>query len=578
MKTSSFSVNKKDDISIVLAGAAGQGIETFEKLLISIMKTTGYNVFSTKEYMSRVRGGINSTEIRVSSKRVAAYIDRIDILIPLTKDAIPHLQKRITTDTIIVGEQENIKGALECTDCEVEVPFTEIAVKLGGKIYANIVAIGLIACLLNVEEEIVEDFLKQRFAGKGEKIVSNNIAAAKKGFELGHELITNQRIVIELQKNQKVRDELLMDGTEAVAMGAIAGGCNFIVGYPMAPATGVLRFLAGEAVEFDIVVEQIEDEISGINATIGAWYAGGRGMVTTSGGGFALMSEGLSLAGVTETPVVIHLSQRPGPATGLPTRTEQGDLELALYAGHGFFPRIILAPGKIDDAFYLSQRAFNLADKYQVPVFILTDNYLVNLYYNLPQLYLSNVKIQDYIIKTGKNYRRYELTESGVSPRGIPGFGEGLVGVDSHEHDEEAHISEDLHYMRIKMVEKRLKKLKLLENDVIPPELIGSENYKTLLIGWGSTFYLIKEAIELLGEGDLSFLHFKQVYPLQPDISKYLKKAEKTVIIENNATSQFGKLIKQHTGIEIDAKILKYNGLPFSVEELVEKLEKILSL
>ncbi len=578
MKTSSFSVNKKDDISIVLAGAAGQGIETFENLLISIMKTTGYNVFSTKEYMSRVRGGINSTEIRVSSKRVAAYIDRIDILIPLTKDAILHLRKRITTDTIIVGEQENIEGALECTDCEVEVPFTDIAVKLGGKIYANIVVIGLIACLLNVEEGLVEDFLKQRFSSKGEKIVSNNIAAAKKGFELAKELKADQRIVIGLQKNPHVRDELLMDGTEAVAMGAIAGGCNFIVGYPMAPATGVLRFLAGEAVEFDIVVEQIEDEISGINATIGAWYAGGRGMVTTSGGGFALMSEGLSLAGVTETPVVIHLSQRPGPATGLPTRTEQGDLELALYAGHGFFPRIILAPGKIDDAFYLTQDAFNLADKYQVPVFILTDNYLVNFYYNFPPLDLTRIKIEHHIVKTEKDYRRYELTESGISPRGIPGFGEGLVAADSHEHDEEGHISEDLHYMRIKMVEKRLTKLKLLENDVILPELIGSETYKILLIGWGSTFHLIKEAMELLGERDISFLHFKQVYPLYPDLSKYLKKAEKTVIIENNATSQFGKLIKQHTGIEIDAKILKYNGLPFSVEELVEKLEKIVKL
>jgi 2-oxoglutarate ferredoxin oxidoreductase subunit alpha len=525
--------------------------------------------------MSRVRGGINSTEIRVSSNRVAAYVDRIDFLIPLTKDAIPHLQKRITADTIIVGEQENIKGALECTDCEVEIPFSEIAVKLGGKIYANIVAIGLIACLLNVEEEIVEDFLKQRFASKGEKIVSNNIAAAKKGFELGNELKTEQRVIIELQKDPHVRDELLMDGTDAVAMGAIAGGCNFIVGYPMAPATGVLRFLASEAIEFDIVVEQIEDEISGINAAIGAWYAGGRGMVTTSGGGFALMSEGLSLAGVTETPVVIHLAQRPGPATGLPTRTEQGDLELALYAGHGFFPRIILAPGKIDDAFYLTQRAFNLADKYQVPVFILTDNYLINLYYNLPQLDFSDIKIENHIVKTEKDYKRYLLTENGISPRGIPGYGDGLVGVDSHEHDEEAHISEDLHYMRIKMVEKRLKKLNLLENNVIPPELIGNENYKTILIGWGSTFYLIKEAMELLEKENISFLHFKQVYPLHPKTSDYLRKADKIVLIENNTTGQFGKLIKLYTGIDVDAKILKSNGLPFSVEELIVNLENV---
>lgn len=575
MRTSSFSLEKKDDVSIVICGAAGQGIQTVEQLLTRIMKSAGYNVFSTKEYMSRVRGGINSTEIRVSSKKVAAYVDRIDLLIPLNENAIPHLKRRITNETIIIGEKENIKGAFECSECEVDVPLSEIAEEVGGKIYSNIIAIGLIACLCNVEAEIVEEFLRKRFASKGEKIVNNNIAASRRGFGLADELKQAQKIDIELQKNPRVLDELLLYGNDAVAMGAIAGGCNFIVGYPMAPSTGVLRFLSGESKDFDIIVEQIEDEIAGMNAAIGSWYAGGRGMVTTSGGGFALMSEGLSLAGVTETPVVIHLAQRPGPATGLPTRTEQGDLELALYAGHGFFPRIILAPGKIDDAFYLSQNAFNLADKYQVPVFVLTDNYLVNLYYNLPPLDLSGVKIENYVIETDKDYKRYKLTESGISPRGIPGYGEGLVGVDSHEHDEEAHISEDLHYMRIKMVEKRLKKLKRLENDVVSPELIGNGNYKTLLVGWGSTFYSIKEAMELLEKEEISFLHFKQVYPLHPDTSDYLRKAEKTVLIENNATGQFGKLIKLYTGIEVDAKILKFNGLPFSVEELTEKLENI---
>jgi len=575
MKTSSFSLEKKDDVSIVICGAAGQGIQTVEQLLTRIMKSAGYNVFSTKEYMSRVRGGINSTEIRVSSKKVAAFVDRIDLLIPLNENAIQHLRNRITNETIIIGEKENIKGAFECTECEVEVPLAEIATEIGGKIYSNIIAIGLLARLCNVEEEIVEAYLRKRFASKGEKIVNNNIEASRRGFELANELKQSQIIDIQLQKNPQVLDEILLYGNDAVAMGAIAGGCNFIVGYPMAPSTGVLRFLSGVAKDFDIIVEQIEDEIAGMNAAIGSWYAGGRGMVTTSGGGFALMSEGLSLAGVTETPVVIHLAQRPGPATGLPTRTEQGDLELALYAGHGFFPRIILAPGKIDDAFYLSQKAFNLADKYQVPVFILTDNYLVNLYYNLPQLDLSAVSIENHVIKTDKDYKRYELTESGISPRGIPGYGEGLVGADSHEHDEEAHISEDLHYMRIKMVEKRLKKLNLLKTDVIPPELIGNENYKTLLIGWGSTFYSIKEAMELLEKKDISFLYFKQVYPLHPKTSDYLRKADKTVLIENNATGQFGKLIKLYTGIEVDAKILKFNGLPFSVEELTEKLENI---
>ena len=224
---------------------------------------------------------------------------------------------------------------------------------------------------------------------------------------------------------------------------------------------------------------------------------------------------------------------------------------------------------------HIFQSMLTEADKYQVPVFILTDNYLVNLYYNLPQFDLTNLVIENHVVKTEKDYKRYKLTESGISPRGIPGYGDGLVGVDSHEHDEEAHISEDLHYMRIKMVEKRLKKLNLLEKDVIRPELIGNENYKTLLIGWGSTFYLIKEAMELLKKEDISFLHFKQVFPLHPKTSDYLSQADKTVLIENNTTGQFGKLIKLYTGIDVDAKILKSNGLPFSVEELIENLENV---
>jgi 2-oxoglutarate ferredoxin oxidoreductase subunit alpha len=341
----------------------------------------------------------------------------------------------------------------------------------------------------------------------------------------------------------------------------------------MTPATGVFTFIAQHSKDFDIIIEQAEDEISAMNMAIGAWYAGARAMVTTSGGGFDLMTEGLSLVGNQETPMVIHLSQRPGPATGLPTRTEQADLELALYAGHGEFPRIILAPGKIEDALYLTQKAFNLADKYQVPVFILTDQYFVDSYYNLPSVDLSNLKIDKYIVKTKKGYKRYRLTENGISPRGVPGFGEEILSADCHMHDEEGHISENLG-LRTKMVNKFLKKMELIKKDVIPLELIGNEDYRTLVICWGSNYNVVNEAIKKLERDDVSFLHYKQVYPLHPDTLNYLRSAKDIVIVENNATSQFGKLIKLYTGIDIEKKILKYNGLPFSVEEIVKKLKK----
>ncbi len=566
----------KDSLSIVLAGEAGQGIQTVEYILTRVLKLSGYNVFASKEYMSRIRGGTNSTEIRISSRRVSSFLDRIDILIPLSKGALEHVKKRVSTETIILGEREIIGNKFDSHGFEViDIPFSEIASEVGSRIYSNTVAVGVVSGIFKVEMEILRNFLKNFFSTKGEDIIRKNIEALEKGYEISRDLLSSAKIEVEIQKNRQIKDEILLNGTEAVALGAIAGGCNFISFYPMSPSTGVSVFCAQHSQDFDIVVEQAEDEISAMNMVIAAWYGGARAMASTSGGGFALMEEGLSLAGMLEVPVVIHLGQRPGPATGLPTRTEQADLELALYAGHGEFPRIIFAPGGIEDVFYLTQRAFNLADKYQVPVFVLTDQYLLDSYYNIPSLDVSNIKIEKCMVKTHKDYKRYKLTQEGVSPRGIPGFGEGLVVVDSDEHDEEGHITEDFE-VRTKMVDKRLKKLDLMKNEVIPPELIGDKNYRSLIIGWGSTYGVVKEALEEIGKDYISFLHFKQVYPLHSQTLEYLKKAEKRVVIENNATSQLGKLIKLYTGIEVKKKILKYNGLPFSVEEVVESLKKIL--
>ncbi len=566
---------KKDCISIVLAGEAGQGIQTVEYILTRVLKLSGYNIFSSKEFMSRIRGGTNSTEIRISSKRVLAFVDGIDILIPLSKGAMRHVKKRVYPNTIILGEKENFrKEYKESEDNIIDIPFSRIASDVGSRVYVNTVAVGLICGLFRVESKILENFLKKHFLAKGENIIQKNIEAGKKGYEIGSDLVTSGKIEVKIEKNLKVANEILLNGAEAVALGAIGGGCNFVSFYPMSPSTSVAVFLAQHSRDFDIVVEQTEDEISAMNMAVGAWYTGARAMVTTSGGGFALMVEGLSLAGMLEMPVVIHLGQRPAPATGLPTRTEQGDLLFALHAGHGEFPRIILAPGSIEDAFYLTQKAFNLADKYQIPVFLLTDQYLLDSYYNISSLERSGLKIERYIVKTDKGYKRYKITPDGISPRGIPGFGKGLVVVDSDEHNEEGHITEDFE-VRTKMVDKRLKKLELIKGEIVPPELVGSKNYKTLILGWGSTYHVVKEAIRYLGRKDISFLHFKQVYPLHPDTSDYLKKARMRVVIENNATSQFGTLVELYTGINIEKKMLKYNGLPFFLEEVVENMRTL---
>lgn len=567
-------VSKKGDISIVLCGEAGQGIQTVERILGQVLKRSHYHVFATKEYMSRVRGGSNSTEIRVSSKRVSAYVDKMDILVPFHAEAIDHVRKRISDRTVVLADSRSIPEDSCAPACHfVSIPFLKIAEEIGSRVYLNIVAASVILGLIKADLVTILDFISQYFSRKGEEIVRKNLEAVRRGHKIGGEILQSGQLQMDLSPDPKVAGEILLNGAEAVGIGALAGGCNFLSSYPMSPSTGVMVFLSQQMKEFDVVVEQAEDEIAAINMALGASYAGARPLVTTSGGGFALMIEGISLAGMIETPVVVHLAQRPGPATGLPTRTEQADLEMVLYAGHGEFPRIIFAPGDLEQAILLTKKAFDLADRFQIPVFVLTDQYFMDTYYNTPSMDLPEIKADRHIVKTRKDYKRYALHPDGISPRGIPGYGEGLVGVDSDEHDEEAHITEDLE-LRTKMVDKRLKKMDRVIKEAVSPTIFGSRDYKVLLIGWGSTFPIIREAVAVLGREDLAFCHVSQIFPFHEDLKTHMARAEQVIIIENNATSQLGKLIKLHTGVDIESKILKYSGLPFSVEEVVESVRK----
>lgn len=559
-----------DDVSIVLCGEAGQGIQTVERLLSRVFRVAGLNVFAVKEYMSRVRGGENSTEIRVASKRRHAFVRRIDILIPLDKDALPHLAERITGGTIILGDREK----LEPDRPIIDVPFTKIATEVGSPLYANTVAVGLILGLFRIEIETLNGLLGEMFAKKGEAVVAKNREAGKRGYDIGLSLSGPGKIEIRVERHPEVKNEPVLSGADAISIGAIAGGCDFLAAYPMTPSTGILTFISQHAAKFGIIAEQAEDEISAVNMAIGAWYAGARAMVCTAGGGFALMVEGLSLAGMTESPLVLSVGMRPAPATGLPTRTEQGDLLYALFTGHGEFPRIILSPGTLEECVSLSHQAFNLADRFQVPVIILSDQYLVDTYYNIPGIDTEGLAVERSIVRTDANYLRYRFTENGISPRGIPGNGDGTVNVDSDEHYEDGRITEDM-AIRKKMVEKRLKKLDSLIETVVPPVLGGAKDYDTLIVGWGSTEGVINEAVENLGLENAATLHFSQVHPLHPSAAGYLKRAKKLVIVENNATCQFGKLIKLDTGIDIQNKVLKYDGMPFSVEELTDRLKEI---
>jgi len=560
----------KNDVAIVVGGQAGQGISTIESILTMILKRSGYHVFTTKEYMSRIRGGSNSTLIRVGSHRVRANVDRIDLLLALDSDILDHLSGRITAGTLIVGEKDKLTTDCPCLD----VSFTRLAEQAGGKIYANTVAIGTIAGILEADLAVVDQYLTEHFSRKGEEVTARNIQAAGMGYEAGHALRASGAVRFSVQKHSDISGELMVSGGESIALGAVSGGCRFVAAYPMSPSTAVLTYLSKNDSRFGLVAEQVEDEIAAVNMALGAWYAGARAMVTTSGGGFALMEEGVSLAGITETPLVVHVGQRPGPATGMATRTEQADLDLVLHAGHGEFPRVIYAPGTLEDAFSLTHRAFNMADKYQVPVFILSDQYLVDSYYNLSELAVNDLVIEDHIVPTDRDYRRYRITEDGISPRGVPGYGEGLVAVDSHEHTEDGHITEDIG-IRKSMMEKRMGKLDAILKDSIPPILIGPEDYRVLVVGWGSTCHIIEEAVRLLRKDDIAVLHFGQVYPLPPGSSEYLERAEVSIAIENNFTGQFAKLLRTYAGYDVHHRILQYNGRPFCSELLARKILRL---
>jgi 2-oxoglutarate ferredoxin oxidoreductase subunit alpha len=565
---------KFSDLSIVLSGEAGQGLKTLEVIFAKTAKASGFHVFTYTEFMSRIRGGNNTTEIRVSSEPCSAFIDRIDIAVSLQKDGLKRIEHRLTESTIVIGDENAIDTRFHGREHVHIVPLDKLAKESGGALFLNTVILGMLCALMCMERTMALQILKANIKRKDPDILSKNETAFGKGYETGEKIHAYGKLQCGVPSRASVADDHLMYGADAIGIGALAGGCNFISSYPMSPGTAILEFLAKQSADFGVVVEQAEDEIAAINMAIGSWYAGGRAMVTTSGGGFALMEEGVSLAGAIESPVVIHIGQRPGPATGLPTRTEQADLNLALYAGHGEFPRIIFAPADYHDGIELTCKAFNLADKYQVPVFVLTDQYFLDSSYNVPGIDLSTCKEEKFIVETGADYKRYAVTGNGISPRGIPGNGKGIVCVDSDEHDEGGYITEDFG-VRTTMVDKRSRKLKALIIEAIEPRFVGPRLYKNILVGWGSTFNTLCEALKQSGREDTALLHFSQVYPVSSSALPWLEKANNRVIVENNATAQFGALLTRETGLSFQQKVLKYNGMPFPVEELADAITNL---
>lgn len=552
--------------NIVIGGAAGLGMETLAAILEKILQRKGFEIFVIQDYMSRVRGGHNFFQIRFGNEAIDSHWDELDGIIALDKETIQTHLKWLKTDGFIIADNE-----IDFQDARCNMLALKSTAKAIGnpKVFGN-VALGAVLRLFNLDFTSMEEIINEKF---NEETASQNI----KAFVEGYKLVAGR---YEIKANKK-ENQILINASEAIALGALASGLKFYSAYPMTPSTGIMNFLAAKMNEAEIIVEQAEDEIAAINMAIGASYAGVRAMTGTSGGGFALMVEAIGLSAMLEVPLVVAEMQRPGPATGLPTRTEQGDLKFVIHSTPAEIPKMVIALRDPEDAFYQTNRAFNLADKYQMPVILMGDQFLADSTRTVNAFDFSRMKNDRYLsgeaYSVSKEYRRYEITNSGISPRIIPGKTPGTrVLADSDEHDEYGRITESS-AIRISMHEKRLRKMTYLKEDIQEPIFVGDEFAETVLLAWGSLSSPVKEAVKLLnaqGGNKYGALLFGDVWPLPEELLKEKRKsARKLINVEQNATGLFASLVRECTGIECEGSILKYDGRPLSAQEIVARVK-----
>lgn len=550
--------------NLLIGGAAGQGIDTTAAVLEKLFKRSGYHVFTVRDFMSRIRGGHNFTLLRFDTEAVLSHSNRLDGIIALDEETIRLHREELKEDGFILCDS---KLATE-EPRAIKIPMEDMARSLGNPRVSGSIAVGAVLKLFgeNLEQvgDILGSFVKEQY-------LEVNLKAVKEGYSS----VENRYPHL----NGNFSDWMMIGGSKATALGAIAAGMKFYSAYPMSPATTIMEALASKGGEAGIVVEQAEDEIAAINMAIGASYAGARAMTGTSGGGFSLMVEALGLSGMAEIPLVVVDVQRPGPVTGLPTRTEQSDLRFVIHASQGEFPRMVIAFRNAEDAFYQTVRAFGLADKYQIPVILLSDQYLGDASWTVEPFEISRIDTAEPAkhYDGEEEYLRYRYTQDGISPRLIPGKTGQLVIIDSDEHDERGWITESAE-VRKHMMDKRMKKMEGLEQELLEPEFIGTDDFDSLIVGWGSTWGPISEAVKLLNQAQgrrYAALVFGDIFPLPGKllIQKALK-AKQIINVEQNATGQLAGLIREETGIVCGISILKYDGRQLSGEEITERIRE----
>lgn len=569
-----------------IGGQQGEGIDSTGEIFALALARKGYYINSNKLFASRIKGGYTHYQIKVSSEESNYHGDYTDILLALDQETVDNNLASMSNNSIIIFDSKEEAHELINGVYFLKLPLTNVAEKIGGKIVRNMVLLGATAALLDLGKNVFDPLIEEKFKNKGQEIIDMNKNAIYEGYNLISNLaIDNKLPSFNLEDPVEKVSRSLLIGNEAVAFGALAGGCRFLSSYPITPASEIMEWLKKELPEVGGTVVQTEDEIAGITMAIGAAYSGVRAMTSTSGPGLSLKTEAIGLAGMAETPIVIVNSQRGGPSTGLPTKYEQSDLNTMLYAGHGETPRIVLSPSTVEEAFYMTAQAFNYAEEYQCPVIIGMDLYLSLFKQTIGKLDYSKLSINrgkllsDEEAEKYNDYQyflRYEITDDGVSNRTIPGQKGGVHTASSNEHDETGHISEDIE-LRTKMMDKRLGKLSVLKDPGYSVD--GEEESDVLLIGFGSTYGVIQEAKKAL-EADgikVTHTHIKRLTPFDLSLTDYLLKAKHVIVIENNYFGQLKKLIQLecNTGKHMDS-IVKYDGNPFSLKEIIQGINNII--
>lgn len=629
------------DLNIITGGAAGLGIETLSSIMEKVFAKAGFHVFTVRDYMSRVRGGHNFITIRISDSPLYSHSERIDMLIALDNETIKQHRAELTETTVIICDEE-LSQAIAGLPSAVCLPLKKYASETGSPRFFGSVAAGVVFSLTGFITEYAKDLvfkvMKDFLGDAGE----NNFRSFLAGIDLWENNSNNYNFNLnpgikfpDTDYSRSIKNSMLINANEAIALGAIASNVRFYSAYPMTPATSIMNYLASKAQDYGMVIEQAEDEIAAVNMAIGASFAGVSAMTGTSGGGFCLMTEGMGLSGMAEIPLVIAEVQRPGPVTGFPTRTEQADLRFVVHASHGEFPRMIVAPRNAEDAFFQTIRAFDIAERYQIPVVILSDQYLADTTATTGKFDIgSSAGKYDINTSTGKSdigasagksdigtsagkfdlntsagkldigtsaglpvntdegrfykpqegeiYKRYKFSDDGISPRLIPGMYEDYVtAADSDEHDEYGKITESAQ-VRIAQNNKRLAKFTGLEKEVKEPWLLGHEYGDILLVAWGSIYGAVREFVETYERVNknsslkVTALVYGDVWPLPVSLfTRLAQKAKAIINIEQNATGQLAGILTEKTGILFSGNILKYDGRQMTSEYIKARLEEI---